>query len=173
MPWIDACDADDAELRSVAGLLGISDAVAEWLRDPARSVRPRVIDDAVAFVLAVPVADETPTTAVSHVPVAVTEHRACTTHTAAADDVVADAARCVAGGPARHDALAPVLALLDGAIERYDEIVAALGESQETHSNSIADAEHTTNPTHVVTEGLRLATRIGIVQRQVRRIDWL
>lgn len=171
-PWIDASDADDAELSSVARLLGFSEAVADWLRDPNRPARPRVIDDAVALVLAVPVSDgaSPATMSLVEIAVAVTEQRACTTHAADADDVVADAACRVTAGPARQDALAPVGALLEGAIDRYDEIVAALGESQEAHSTSIADADHTTTPTHVVTDGLRLATRIGVVQRQVRRL---
>jgi Mg2+ and Co2+ transporter CorA len=123
-------------------------------------------------VLAVPTVDGEPSAAGRDalIAVSVRGNRACTAHSADADDVVAEAARRVTTGPTPHDALAAVLSLIDLAIDRYDEIVEALGQSQQAHAADIIDADHKTTPTNVVTEGLRLATRIIDVQRRVRRL---
>jgi magnesium transporter len=82
--------------------------------------------------------------------------------------VIADVARRVANGPVPDHALAAALSLIDRTIERYDEVVEVLGASQEVHAADIADADRRSTPKEIVSEGLRLATRISEVQRGVR-----
>jgi Mg2+ and Co2+ transporter CorA len=166
--WIDASDATGAELTDAARLVGLSEPVVQWLRDPGRSTRARAVDDTIVFVLAVPTAErETPEAIIS---VAVTQHGAVTAHAGDADDVVTEAARRLAAHRRHDEGLVAVAAVIDSIIERYDDIVDEIGGLQRAHSATVVQADRKTTPSGVVTEGLRLATWITDIQRQVRRL---
>jgi Mg2+ and Co2+ transporter CorA len=167
--WIDASDPTAVELTDAARLVGLSGPVVQWLRDPGPSTRPRAVDDATVFVVAVPAAHtETNDVLIS---VAVAQHGAITAHSGDADDVVAEAARRIAAESRRHeDGLTAVVAVIDTIIDRYDDIVNDIGERQRAHSETVVQADRKTTPSSVVTAGLRLATSITDVQRQVRRL---
>jgi Mg2+ and Co2+ transporter CorA len=166
--WIDASDPTAVELTDAARLVGLSDPVVHWLEDPGRSTRPRVIDDVVVFVLAVPAARRE--TYDAFISVAVARYGTVTAHSGEADDVVAEAARRLAADRRHDEGMAAVMAVIDSIIDRYDDIVDEIGERQRAHSATVVQADRKTTPSSVVTDGLRLATWITDVQRQVRRL---
>ena len=123
------------------------------LRTPGRSTRPRAIDGALVFALPLPPADaDGVANDTQAITVAITEKRAVTLHSGAADGVVA------------------VLSVIDEITDRYDEAVGILGRNLEVHVGTVVDARHDVTPSDVVTESLRLATSVSRLQRDVRRL---
>jgi Mg2+ and Co2+ transporter CorA len=127
-----------------------------------------VIDDVVVFVLAVPAARRE--TYDAFISVAVARSGTVTAHSGETDDVVAEAARRLAADRRHDEGMAAVMAVIDSIIDRYDDIVDEIGERQRAHSATVVQADRKTTPSSVVTDGLRLATWITDVQRQVRRL---
>jgi Mg2+ and Co2+ transporter CorA len=171
--WMDATGPDEAEMCGAARLLGFSPSVLEWLNDPNRSTRPRAIDDALTFALAVPAFDgsASPKVGVSTIVVAITEHRTFTAHDRASEWVVAGAARRVTGRPPGEEAHAAVLSLVEEIIDQYDHVVTDMGDRLAVHSTEVLkSSDRRRSPNDVVAEGLRLATDISDVQRQLRRL---
>ena len=171
--WIDATGSDEAEMCGAARLLGFSPSVLEWLNDPNRSTRPRAIDDALTFSVAVPTVDgsASPKVGASTIVVAITEGRTFTAHDRAGESVVAGAARRVEGRRPGEEADAAVLSVVEEIIDRYDHVVMDVGDRLAVHSTEVLkSSDHRRSPNDVVAEGLRLATDISDVQRQLRRL---
>jgi Mg2+ and Co2+ transporter CorA len=171
--WIDATSPDEAEICGAARLLGFSPSVLEWLNDPNRSTRPRAIDDALTFSLAVPTVDgsASPKVGASTIVVAITEDRTFTLHDRGGESVVADAVRRVEGRRPGEGAHAAVLSVVEEIIDRYDRVITAMGDRLAVHSTEVLkSSDRRRSPNDVVAEGLRLATDISDVQRQLRRV---
>lgn len=171
--WMDATSPDEGEMTKAARLLGFSPTILEWLNDPNRSPRPRGIDGALTFVLEVPTFDGSaaPRVGSSAIVVAVKALRTFTAHDHACERVIIDAAQRVAGRRPVDEAHSVVLSLVDEIIDCYDEIVSEMGDRQAAHSTVILKTpSRRQSPHDVVAEGLRVATDIGDVQRQLRRL---
>jgi Mg2+ and Co2+ transporter CorA len=167
--WIDATNPDETEIAAVARLLGLSSTVAGWLKDSEPSMRPRLVDDALTFVLPVRVAAEERGEDAS-VAFVITEQLALTAHDSRAAGVIARAARTVADRR-RHQRYAAVFAVIDEVIEQYDGLVDQIGRSQRDHARDVLDAaEGAHSAKDVVASGLRLAMRIGDAQHQLREL---
>jgi Mg2+ and Co2+ transporter CorA len=171
--WIDATDPDEAELCGAARLLGFSSAVLSWVRGANQSTRPGEVDDALTFVLAVPTVDaaEGGRAKGSTIICAMTKQRALTVHDNAGERVVIDAARSETRRRLGDDPQVAILSVLTEIIDRYDRVVAGLGDSQQAHAIEVLHAsDGRESAKEVMAAGLRLAVDISSARSQVRQL---
>jgi Mg2+ and Co2+ transporter CorA len=171
--WIDAVDPDDEELETAAQQLGCADAVVQWLRATDRPGRPHAVDGSISFVL--PVAEATDGTDAAEddptIAVVVTAHGTLTVHHGDLAPTIDVVARTLSDAGRERTSIAPVLGLIDQAVDRYELAVDHLTRQQAAHGTEVLRvARGTESPTAIVADSLALATQVDRVSGRLRRL---
>jgi Mg2+ and Co2+ transporter CorA len=169
---MDAVDPGDDELAAVAEQLACPDTVLKWLRATDASGRPREVDDAISFTLPFPEAvGEHATEADPNLAVVVTAHGTLTVHDAELVTTIDVVAQNLTDTDRERTPIAPVLGLVDEAIDRYETVVDHLTKQQAAHGAEVLRvARGTESPTDIVADSLELATQVDRVSGRLRRL---
>ena len=170
--WLDAVDPDDDELAAAAEQLACPDVVVRWLRETDRTGRPQEVDDAISFTLPFPEAiGEDATEADPTLAVVVTAHGTLTVHDADLVTTIDLVAQDLTDSDRDRTPIAPVLGLIDEAIDRYETVVDQLAKQQAAHGTEVLRvARGTESPTDIVADSLELATQVDRVSGRLRRL---